>query len=259
MTPTAGNFRASPGDPSWPLATTCGPIPGWETVQCHSSIEVPHVMIEDASDWESDRSDNGDESDASSTYSFDWSDTHQGIPQPLPQSHVGTGTPTLFAAPYTRALPRELVDIIFHHVASEQAVIGEHYRHKEEFAGLSRVCRRWSLLLRPFLFCELYLHSLSDIRFLASVVRSPLSASLAAHIGTIRLDVPKATKDTSPIQLMSSEWRDLRAAAPALRSLVFNGGYEKPWMFPWRQRDGLRTLTTLRSIRIQDFRFPSFS
>lgn len=130
------------------------------------------------------------------------------------------------------------------------------YDIKNGVKGLSLACRQWSQVLRPFLFRYLWLRRRSDIQFLLSVVRSPRSAWLAGHISVIRLDMSEK-KGASPIRLSSSVWRDIRAAAPALHTLEFDSVTGQ--MFPWQQRAGLDTLTTVRHIRISNFCFPSFS
>lgn len=137
---------------------------------------------------------------------------------------------------------------------------------KREVSRLSLACRRWSQALRPFLFRQLVLHTRSDVPFLLSIARSPLSSWLADYITTIQLVIAHNVPDH--IQLSSWACRAICESAPALKSISIDGEDEssgvgetkkKNALIPCQQRVFLRTLVTVRFLILSDIRVPSFS
>ena len=129
-------------------------------------------------------------------------------------------------------------------------------KFKSEVSRLSLTCKRWSLVLRPYLFRIIRLQKRDDLRFLLTMVKSSLSGWLADDLLIVKIMVKGAAQP----RLSSSFWKDLRENLPAVKTLQFAGeSAVHDTLFPWRERISLGILTHIQAIVIKDFHFPSLS
>ena len=173
---------------------------------------------------------------------------------------------TLYTWP--NALP-ELVDMIFSYIHLDSQHYGDSSDDaecsdddiKREASRLSLTCRRWSLALRPRLFHTLRLRDRSDLPFLLSIVRSPLSGWLAYHVVCIIFDL--SYTDADRLRMSPFIWRTLCESLPVARTLMFGRTHsstdDKDSLFPWRDRPFLSALPNIQNLFIENLRFVSLS
>ena len=144
-----------------------------------------------------------------------------------------------------------LLDMILGYLALAQL-------EKKLFSNVSMTCKRWSKKLRPLLFGQLILESISDVQYLAAALCTPTSSWLAPHV--LRLTLRSPPKSPDSFQFSSPSWKRLFRLLPSLNHVhVFMRHNASDRLFPWKERVFLRSLRSLRRLKLDNVRFFSSS